>query len=97
MKEKEKCTMKAEDSNYGPVADNRCPFSENAEIHRLQNAFGEALGDMPLPEETRKEWSIFVQRQEQKTETPSPHLVVRRHSSNARFIHIALVTLAENG
>ena len=66
MKEKEKCTMKAEDSNYGPVADNRCPFSENAEIHRLQNAFGEALGDMPLPEETRKEWSIFVQRQEQK-------------------------------
>ena len=66
MKEKEKCTMKAEDSSYGPVADNRCPFSEDAEIHRLQNAFGEALGDMPLPEETRKEWSIFVQRQEQK-------------------------------
>ena len=23
MKEKEKCTMKAEDSSYGPVADNR--------------------------------------------------------------------------
>lgn len=66
MKEKEKCTMKAEDSSYGPVADSRCPFSEDAEIHRLQNAFGEALGDMPLPEETRKEWSIFVQRQEQK-------------------------------
>ena len=66
MKEKEKCTMKAEDASYGPVADNRCPFSEEAEIHRLQNAFGEALGDMPLPEETRKEWSIFVQRQEQK-------------------------------
>lgn len=98
MKEKEKCTMKAEDSSYGPVADSRCPFSEDAEIHRLQNAFGEALGDMPLPEETRKEWSIFVQRQEQKkTETPSPHLVVRRRSSNARFIHIALVALAENG
>ena len=31
MKEKEKCTMKAEDSSYGPVADNRCPFSEDAD------------------------------------------------------------------
>ena len=81
MKEKEKCTMKAEDSSYGPVADSRCPFSEYAPAGRN-------------PE--RMEYIRATSRTE-KTETPSPHLVVRRRSSNARFIHIALVALAENG
>ena len=97
MKEKEKCTMKAEDSSYGPVADNRCPFSEDAEIHRLQNAFGEALGDMPAGRNPERMEYIRATSRTEKTETPSPHLVVRRRSSNARFIHIALVALAENG
>ena len=96
MKEKEKCTMKAEDSSYGPVADNRCPFSEDAEIHRLQNAFGEALGDMPLPEETRKEWSIFVQRQEQKKR--KLHLRIWLSGGVAAMLALSiLVALAENG
>ena len=59
MEEKEKRTSKEEEgSGYGLTADSdhcelttddRTPFSENAETRRLQNAFGEALGDLPLP------------------------------------------------
>ena len=54
------------DSNScGLATDNQTPFSENAEIRRLQNAFGEALGDLPLPDEVREEWTTFLQRQAQ--------------------------------
>ena len=75
MEEKEKRTSKEEDSGYGLTADSdhcelttddRTPFSENAETRRLQNAFGEALGDLPLPDEVREEWSTFLQRQAQQ-------------------------------
>lgn len=50
----------------GLATDDRTPFSENAETRRLQNAFGEALGDLPLPDEVREEWSTFLQRQAQQ-------------------------------
>lgn len=41
------------------------PFSQDAETRRLQNAFGEAAGDLPTPEETQKEWDAFLQRHPQ--------------------------------
>ena len=76
MEEKEKRTSKEEEgSGYGLTADSdhcelttddRTPFSENAETRRLQNAFGEALGDLPLPDEVREEWTTFLQRQAQQ-------------------------------
>ena len=76
MEEKEKRTSKEEEgSGYGLTADrdhcelttdDRTPFSENAETRRLQNAFGEALGDLPLPDEVREEWTTFLQRQAQQ-------------------------------
>ena len=75
MEEKEKRTSKEEGSGYGLTADSdhcelttddRTPFSENAETRRLQNAFGEALGDLPLPDEVREEWTTFLQRQAQQ-------------------------------
>ena len=69
MEEKEKRTSKEEEgSGYGLTADSdhcelttddRTPFSENAETRRLQNAFGEALGDLPLPDEVREEYCYF--------------------------------------
>lgn len=81
MEEKEKRTSKEEEgSGYGLTADSdhcelttddRTPFSENAETRRLQNAFGEALGDLPLPDEVRKN---------------GPHSCNGRHSRSANFI-----------
>ena len=56
----------ADSNSCGLATDNQTPFSENAEIRRLQNAFGEALGDLPLPDEVREEWSTFLQRQAQQ-------------------------------
>ena len=56
----------ADSDSCGLATDNQTPFSENAEIRRLQNAFGEALGDLPLPDEVREEWSTFLQRQAQQ-------------------------------
>lgn len=56
----------ADGDNCGLTTDDRTPFSENAEIRRLQNAFGEALGDLPLPDEVREEWTTFLQRQTQQ-------------------------------
>lgn len=38
-----------------------------AEDLRLLNAFGEALGDLPSEEETRKTWESFARRQEAKS------------------------------
>ena len=66
MEEKKKYTPKEESPDYGLTGDDCRPFSEDAGIRRLQNAFGEALGDLPLPEETREAWTAFLQRQEQK-------------------------------
>ena len=56
----------ADSDNCEVATDDQTPFSENAEIRRLQNAFGEALGDLPLPDEVREEWSTFLQRQAQQ-------------------------------
>ena len=56
----------ADSDNCEVATDDQPPFSENAEIRRLQNAFGEALGDLPLPDEVREEWSTFLQRQAQQ-------------------------------
>lgn len=97
MKEKEKCTMKAEDSNYGPVADNRCPFSEMLRYTACKTPSVKHWVICPCRKKPGKNGAYSCNDKNRKTETPSPHLVVRRHSSNARFIHIALVTLAENG
>lgn len=82
MKEKNRHTMnedcfsgRAAEENRKPVADSHdcepieeehCPLSEDPELRRLQNAFGETLGDLPLPEETQQEWTAFIERQEQK-------------------------------
>lgn len=38
-------------------------FSKDAETLRLQQAFGEALGDLPSPEETKEAWEDFLARQ----------------------------------
>ena len=56
----------ADSDSCGLATDDRTPFSENAETRRLQNAFGEALGDLPLPDEVREEWTTFLQRQAQQ-------------------------------
>lgn len=41
-------------------------FPEDTETRRLQNIFGEALGDFPLPEEVQSEWNTFIQKQKEK-------------------------------
>lgn len=66
MEEKKKQTAIEEDSVSLPTTDERHPFSDDPNVRRLQNAFGEALGDLPLPEETQQEWTAFIQRQERK-------------------------------
>lgn len=66
MEEKKKQTAIEEDSVSLPTTDERHPFSDDPNVRRLQNAFGEALGDLPLPEETQQEWTAFIERQERK-------------------------------
>ena len=81
----------ADSNSCGLATDNQTPFSENAEIRRLQNAFGEALGDLPLPDEVREEWSTFLQRQ-----TLSPHLFIRWCGSSHCPVIVTLVPLAHH-
>lgn len=106
MEEKEKRTSKEEEgSGYGLTADSdhcelttddRTPFSENAETRRLQNAFGEALGDLPLPDEVRKIDHIPATAGTAEAQTLSPHLFIRWCGSSHCPVIVTLVPLAHH-
>lgn len=66
MEEEKKQIAGEQESGYRLTENRYDPFAEDAGTRRLQNAFGEALGDLPLPEETRQEWAAFVEKQERK-------------------------------
>lgn len=65
MEEKRKQMKNEKNTDFPPMEDGCSPFSTDTEIRRLQNAFGEATGDLPTPEQTQQEWTAFLHRQEQ--------------------------------
>jgi len=64
-------------------------FSEDTETRRLQNIFGEALGDLPLSEEIQSEWNTFIQKQKEKRK--KLHLRIWLSGSVAAAIIILLL------
>ncbi len=69
---------------------NRCPFSEDAEIHRLQNAFGEALGDMP-PAGRNPERMEYWSRATSRTEKRKLHLRIWLSGGVAAMLALSIL------
>lgn len=83
MEEKKKYTPKEESPDYGLTGDDCRPFSEDAGIRRLQNAFGEALGDLPpAGRDTGSMDSFLATTGAEETTSISPHMAFRWHGSS---------------